>query len=293
MQTDDGVMLYLLEIGNPKAKQTVLVLHGGFGAEHSYLIDAVLPLSRQTRFLLFDHRGSLRSPAPDSLISYQGFLNDIEGIKKKYGLNHLSFLAHFNGCTVALDYLYHFPQHVQRMALTGCPLSFIDRNYFTGLDSAITLYKTESERMQQAIQHKIEIPRVKYHLNADQPPSNKQRTLLRKIEYAAYNTFYSRRVEHMPNAFFNPEVFANLQRNEPESALDQRAARLSATLVKNTKPLLLINGQYDFVDPQGHAWNAASRQVPGLTLVLVPNAGHNIWQDQRAAFKKSLNKSLK
>ena len=41
-------------------KDTVLVLHGGFGAEHSYMLTALRPLEKQYHFVLYDQRGSLR-----------------------------------------------------------------------------------------------------------------------------------------------------------------------------------------------------------------------------------------
>ncbi len=61
LPTTDGVTeLYIKEIGSGSP---VVILHGGYGAEHSYLIDAFAPLFSERRFVFYDQRGSLRSPA--------------------------------------------------------------------------------------------------------------------------------------------------------------------------------------------------------------------------------------
>jgi len=62
--SSDGTQIYVRAIGKgDKSADPIIVLHGGFGAEHSYLIPAIEPLSKKHRFVLFDQRGSLRSPA--------------------------------------------------------------------------------------------------------------------------------------------------------------------------------------------------------------------------------------
>ena len=66
LYTDDGTSLFVREFGQG---DTVLVLHGGWGAEHSYLIDPFIKLANKYHFIFYDQRGSLRSQCPDSLIS--------------------------------------------------------------------------------------------------------------------------------------------------------------------------------------------------------------------------------
>jgi len=58
LRSFDNVRLYMYEFGT--GKDTVLVLHGGFGAEHSYMLTALRPLEKQYHFVLYDQRGSLR-----------------------------------------------------------------------------------------------------------------------------------------------------------------------------------------------------------------------------------------
>ncbi len=46
----DSIPLFMREIGT--GKDTFLVLHGGWGAEHSYLLDALLPLADKSTFYI-------------------------------------------------------------------------------------------------------------------------------------------------------------------------------------------------------------------------------------------------
>ena len=74
----DGAKMshYIAEHGvESKPGNTVIALHGGWGAEHSYLVPAIKPLASEYRFVLYDQRGSLRSPAtPPAKITYANLI---------------------------------------------------------------------------------------------------------------------------------------------------------------------------------------------------------------------------
>src|SRR5687768_9685396 len=76
LPTGDGCRLFVQEYGT--GRDTVIVVHGGFGAEHSYLLDAFRGLEERFHFVFYDQRGSLRSPCPDSLISVAAHIRDVE-----------------------------------------------------------------------------------------------------------------------------------------------------------------------------------------------------------------------
>mgnify|MGYP003639418779 FL=1 len=291
LETDDGVSLYVLEIGNKKAENTYIVLHGGFGAEHSYLIDPLLPHSNKNRFILFDQRGSLRSPAPDSLITFGNFVDDIEHIRKEFKLSKINILAHSNGATIALDYLYYHPGNVNKLILIGCPLSIIDSKYFKNIDEPINKYTTALEVWQKNVNKNIEEKKILYNIS-EEDDTGIQFTLLQKILYAANHTYQMNEIEKTKNAFFNPEVFTALQRNVGSEEWGKRTSRMSEALVKGQVPIFLINGEYDFVDPSGYAWGTISKQVQNMDYIMIENAGHNSWLDNPKKFKEILKKVL-
>lgn len=64
LPTGDGCNLFVQEYG--QGKQTIVVLHGGFGAEHSYMLDAFKDWTRTRSSCLLRRRrlfGALNSRA--------------------------------------------------------------------------------------------------------------------------------------------------------------------------------------------------------------------------------------
>ncbi|WP_119842044.1 alpha/beta fold hydrolase [Salinibacter ruber] len=120
LEASDGVDLYVVEFGAAAAPgDTVVVLHGGWGAEHSYLWPTIIPLADRYHFVLYDQRESLRSPAPDSTISLQRFVSDLEDLRRELGQERLTIFAHSMGSRLAYTYLRKHPEHVRRLALAG------------------------------------------------------------------------------------------------------------------------------------------------------------------------------
>ena len=122
-QAADGSQLahYILEYGvEAKPGNTVIVLHGGWGAEHSYLLPAVRPLADTYRFVLYDQRGSLRTPlVPPPKITYQSLVEDLEQLRLRLGLEKITLLAHSMGNHLAYGYLRAHPERVAGLILVG------------------------------------------------------------------------------------------------------------------------------------------------------------------------------
>jgi proline iminopeptidase len=292
LKTEDGIDLYVLEVGNKDAENTYIVLHGGFGAEHSYLVSPLIDHSDKNRFIFFDQRGSLRSPAPDSLIIFRKFVNDIEQIRKEFKLPEVNILAHSNGSTIALDYLYHHSDKVKKLILIGCPLSIIGGEYFQNLEEPINKYRVQLELWQNNVNKNIEAQKEIYNLKDNDTLSGIQQTLLQKILYAANHTYLMTEIEKTENAFFNPDVFKALQQNMSSEDWAKRTSNMSEALAKSLIPIYLINGEHDFVDPLGHVWKELDKQVEHLKYTQIKNAGHNIWLDQPKEFKEILKQAL-
>lgn len=58
LNVDSIVQLFVKEVVKG---DTIFVVHGGFGAEHSYLITALKDIFSEYHFVFYDQRGSLRS----------------------------------------------------------------------------------------------------------------------------------------------------------------------------------------------------------------------------------------
>src|SRR5690625_4795070 len=74
----EDLEIFVKEIGT--GRDTVLVIHGGFGANHDYMIDAVKGLEDRFHFVFFDQRGSLMSPIDKENLTFQKNVEDVEAL---------------------------------------------------------------------------------------------------------------------------------------------------------------------------------------------------------------------
>src|SRR3990170_2076324 len=107
--------LYVLEFGN--GSDTIIMLHGGWGGEHSGLINAVKDLKDQYHFILYDQRGGLRSPCPDSLVTFNNHIEDVELLRKELKLDKLTIVGHSMGAVLASAYAAKYPQRIKQLIL--------------------------------------------------------------------------------------------------------------------------------------------------------------------------------
>lgn len=94
-------------------------MHGGFGADYSYMVDATEGLHDKFRFVFYDQRGSLRSPAKLEDVSIEKHIEDLETLRIQLGEEKINIFAHSMGTVLAMLYLEKYPDHVKRMILTG------------------------------------------------------------------------------------------------------------------------------------------------------------------------------
>src|SRR5205085_12696322 len=69
------------------------------------------------RFVLYDQRGSLRSPAPDSSITLAAMVADLDQLRHDLGLQRVTLLGHSMGNTLAYAYLAAHPDRVRGLVL--------------------------------------------------------------------------------------------------------------------------------------------------------------------------------
>jgi len=123
----NGVRLYTRRVGDGPP---VVVLHGGPGAHHDYLLPQYDRLagdggSRGARggraLLYYDQRGGGRSPvARDTLVGWREHVADLEALRRHLGTDRLALLGYTWGALLAVLYALELPTQVERLALV-CP----------------------------------------------------------------------------------------------------------------------------------------------------------------------------
>ena len=118
------VMLFVTEYG--QGDDPVVVLHGGWGAEHSYLLGLLQPHLSTCRFIVYDQRGSLRSPADSAGITVARHVADLEELRRDLGLSSMRILAHSMGTFLAMSYLREYPDRVRDLILLAAIPAYFD-----------------------------------------------------------------------------------------------------------------------------------------------------------------------
>jgi len=112
-----GAELYCKVIGEGRP---ILFIHGGPGLVHNYFLpymERLLPYGYQLIF--YDQRGNGKSPANNlDSIKINVFVQDIESIREKLGVDKLVLFGHSFGGYLAYLYALKYPEHVD--AIIGC-----------------------------------------------------------------------------------------------------------------------------------------------------------------------------
>src|SRR5256714_14382855 len=102
--TSTEVPLYWARYGQERAPQLV-VLHGGPGADHCYLLPQMLRLGEKYDLLFYDQRSGGRSKSDArSPVTWQTHVEDLAGVVKELGLDPLSIVGYSWGAMLGLMY---------------------------------------------------------------------------------------------------------------------------------------------------------------------------------------------
>ncbi len=137
----NGVSLYYETIGEGVP---VVVVHGGPGLSHSYLLPQMGELAKGYKLIFYDQRAMGKSSADfdTSQMTMNSFVDDLEGIRKAFGLEKMNLMGHSWGGLVSMFYAIKYPSHLQSLILVNTtPASSVLRN----LSFAVMSLKTTKE----------------------------------------------------------------------------------------------------------------------------------------------------
>src|SRR3989440_7743292 len=126
----NGVRLYTRRVGQGPP---VVVLHGGPGAHHDYLLPQYDHLAEGGRALLYyDQRGGGRSPVPrDVPVGWREHVADLETLRAHWELDRLTLLGYSWGGLLAVLYALEHPDRIARLALvSSAPVTAAWRDEF-------------------------------------------------------------------------------------------------------------------------------------------------------------------
>lgn len=98
----------------------VVVLHGGPGAHHDYLLPAFDSLARGRKLRYYDQRGGGRSAVGREVpVGWEEQVADLEALRSHWGIERLTLVGYSWGGLLALLYLTRHPEKLQQLALVS------------------------------------------------------------------------------------------------------------------------------------------------------------------------------
>jgi proline iminopeptidase len=112
-----GVSIFERRIGQgPPA----VVLHGGPGAHHDYLLPGFDDLANGRELIYYDQRGGGQSPVTrETPVGWREHVADLEELRKQWALEQLTLVGYSWGGLLALLYSTEYPSRVSRLALVS------------------------------------------------------------------------------------------------------------------------------------------------------------------------------
>lgn len=112
-----GVSLFERRVGSGPP---TVVLHGGPGAHHDYLLPGFDALAHARELIYYDQRGGGRSPVSrETPVGWREHVADLEALRQAWGLEQLTLAGYSWGGLLALLYATEHPERVERLALVS------------------------------------------------------------------------------------------------------------------------------------------------------------------------------
>ncbi|MFS4446817.1 alpha/beta fold hydrolase [Maribacter sp. 2307UL18-2] len=276
--------IYVREFGT--GNDTIVMLHGGWGAEHSGMIDMVSGLEKEYKFFVHEQRGSLRSPFPDSLITYSRHIADVELLRKELGVRKLTLLGHSMGAVLASAYAERYPKHVEKLILVSP--AFL-KNPFPDKDMELL---RSSQKAYEDFSERPEVARELQRLNLlrNSPKlSSKEETIKNRIGFANMMLFDIGKWHKLNNgkALYKGNVYGLTENTYPKEGWN-----FIEEFKEQSYPIAVVVGDHDRFDMGNHIIHKWITEVPRANFTSINDAGHLLWIDQPENLLKTLKKSL-
>jgi proline iminopeptidase len=268
-----GFDLYYRSVGSPNAPATVLVLHGGPGVSHDYLVPLIDLTRWGYRVVLFDQLGCGRSEIPPGtdLFTLEHHVEETEGIRTALGLGRVHLIGSSYGGLLALAYAIKYQQHLRSLVTIGglpdVPFASAE------MDRLIDQLPPEDAQAIRVHSSKGDLTHPDYVRATDR----------------FYHTFLCRLPE------WPPEMIRSLKLGEERPVYRYmngpneftitgtiRDINISADLPRIHVPTLVTGGRYDEVTP------AVAQQIqsgiPGARRVTFENSSHTPFWEEREKF---------
>jgi proline iminopeptidase len=285
-----GVLIYYKALGTG---EPLVILHGGPGASHEYLLPYLIPLAKTNRLVFIDERGSGRSTKLDDPSGYtvENMADDVEAVRRELGLGKISLLGHSYGGVLAQAYALKYQDNLTHLILAST---------FHSTRRLNDVFKRMMASMTPELRGRIEsLEKAGLYGHGKDFEKNRYPTAYMAAAWGeGYFPYLYRR---HPDPNYDPadtgglswDLYREMWGSHGEFVVDgnlvsvEYAERLRSLHV----PTLITVGDHDESDPA--IARDMQKCIAGSQLVVLPDSGHMTFVDQPALFLNSVNDFVK
>lgn len=276
--TSTPVPLYWAAYGPPLG-QRLLILHGGPGADHGYLLPQMLELARARELVFYDQRGGGRSRSDDRApVTWRDHVADVGIVANEFGFEPLTLVGYSWGGLLAL--LYAAAAAANPMLRAPTRLALIDpapvsRQFREVFEAEFA--RRQAAPVVQAMRHELVASGLRER--------NLDRYRRRAFELSVAGYFADPRAARDLTPF---RVMGRVQQAVWESLGDYDLVG-DGRLASIRCPALVVHG---LQDPIPLASSEACARALGAELVTLDACGHVPYVEQPAALFRALDSFL-
>ena len=281
-----GVILYVKTVGRGPP---LVVVHGGPGASHDYLLPSLYRLASSYRLVFIDERGSGRSPRLEDPKQYtvEKMADDVEAVRMALQLGKIALLGHSYGGVVVQAYAFKYQANLSHLILASTFSSTRELNEALG-------------RMKQAMpadrRARLEaLEKAGLFGKGEVWEHGRYTDEYAKLAWGVgyFPALYGARPE--PN--YDPvegntknswELYREMWGSHGEFVVDGNLKEVEWVdrLAEIKVPTLILVGDHDQSDPaMSREMNA---KIAGSKLVVLPDSGHMTFVDQPELFVRAI-----
>jgi proline iminopeptidase len=281
-----GVFIYYKALGTGAP---LVLLHGGPGASHDYLLPYLIPLAKTNRLIFIDERGSGKSTKLDDPKGYtvENMADDVEAVRKALKLGKVSMLGHSYGGVLAQAYALKYQDNLTHLILAST---------FHSTRQLNDVFKRMMAAMTPELRSRIE-GLEKAGLYGHGLDFEKNRYAAPYMVAAWGEGYFPYLYRRHPDANYDPsaggdmswDLYREMWGSHGEFVIDgnlasvEYAERLGGLHV----PTLITVGDHDESDPS--IARDMQRCIAGSKLVVLPDSGHMTFVDQPEMFLKAVD----
>ncbi|HWR15818.1 MAG TPA: proline iminopeptidase-family hydrolase [Terriglobales bacterium] len=278
----NGAFIYYKVVGQGPP---LLILHGGPGMSHDYLLPYLLPLMKTNRLVFIDERGGGKSSKLEDPKQYTvaNMVEDAEAVRQTLNLGKINLLGHSAGGVLAQAYALKYQKNLSHLILGSTFASTRE------LNQALAKIKSEMDPRDRKRVDELEAA----GLFGKGEPWERGRYPDEYARLAWGKGYFPHLYANRPDENYDPvagntgtawDVYREMWGSHGEFVVDGNLTEVEYLdkLSQIKVPTLIIVGDNDTTDPRMS--EEMHQKIPGSKLVVLPKSGHMTFVDQPDKF---------